>query len=293
MSHSTLFDLIERYDAFLLDAYGVFWESAATGMLPGAKEAMETLVSRGKTVGILSNTTQLVEKEKIKLSKWGVLEGVHYHFLITSGECARKTLLQETLPFPTPRKSYCLFGTDHPDFSPHTTLFAGTAYQQTAPADADFMHIPIPHSDGVDREDPAVFVQKVEQAAALQLPILCTNPDRFAHEGAPPRPVVRQGMIAEMLEALGGEVHYIGKPYQAVYREALSHLAHIDLKKIAMVGDTPETDIRGAKKQGLGTILVTQTGITAARSSGNESAVFIAQLSASDQPDFAIPRFSL
>ena len=117
-------DLLEDYDHFLLDAYGVFWGSAAVGMLPGAKEAMAYLVSRGKKVGILSNSTQLAAKEKEKLAKHGVQEGTHYHFLLTSGQVARNVFLSAKLPFATPRKTYCLFGEEHPRLSPHVALFS-------------------------------------------------------------------------------------------------------------------------------------------------------------------------
>ncbi|MBS3903955.1 MAG: HAD hydrolase-like protein [Simkania sp.] len=233
---------------FLLDAYGVFWGSSETGMLPGAKETMEHLVSLGKQVGILSNSTQLVAKEKEKLAKYSVQEGVHYHFLLTSGEVIRELLLSETLPFPTPKKTYRLFGSDHPQFSSHLTLVQGTGYCQTEHfEEADFIYIPVPHIDGIDQENPEVFLKEVRNIAAKRIPILCANPDRFAHEGMPPRPVVRQGMIAHMLESHGAPVYFIGKPFQTVYEKALKRFpSSIQPKDILMIGDTPETDIRGA-----------------------------------------------
>src|SRR5579872_7377263 len=99
-------DLSSRYDAFILDAYGVFWGSRDVGVLPGAADAMKYLVSHGKYVGILSNSTQLAAKEKEKLQKHGLFEGVHYHFLLTSGELAREILLEGDLPFATPRNTF-------------------------------------------------------------------------------------------------------------------------------------------------------------------------------------------
>nr|MBP7075272.1 hypothetical protein [Rhabdochlamydiaceae bacterium] len=44
----SLEDLSSHYDAFLLDAYGVFWGSSELGVLPGAAEAMAYLVAQGK-----------------------------------------------------------------------------------------------------------------------------------------------------------------------------------------------------------------------------------------------------
>ena len=82
----SLEDLASQYDAFFLDAYGVFWGSSEVGVLPGAAEAMAYLVSQGKIVVILSNSTQPASKEKEKLRKHNLFEDIHYHFLLTSGK---------------------------------------------------------------------------------------------------------------------------------------------------------------------------------------------------------------
>jgi hypothetical protein len=56
---SGIMDVSERFQGILLDAYGVFWGGNACGVLSGAKEIMEKWVSKGKVIGILSNSTQL------------------------------------------------------------------------------------------------------------------------------------------------------------------------------------------------------------------------------------------
>ncbi len=151
-------ELSSRYDAFLLDAYGVFWGSSEVGVFPGAADAMKYLVGQGKYVGILSNSTQLTSKEKEKLRKHGLEQGVHYHFILTSGEVARELLQQATLPFSTPRYTYWVFGAIHPRFGSHAQLFEGTKYQETKNLEeADFIYISIPHIDGADQQDPEVF----------------------------------------------------------------------------------------------------------------------------------------
>lgn len=279
--------ILNRYQAFLLDAYGVFWGSSAVGMLPGAKEAMAYLVSHGKQVGILSNTTQLVAKEKAKLAKHGVEEGVHYHFLLTSGQVTCELLRAEQLPFPTPKKTYWLLGEDHPRFSPHSVLFEGSPYTRVATLEeADFIYIGIPHIDGVDQETPEGF--DVKEIAQKGRPILCSNPDHFAHEGTPPRLVMRQGMIAHLLQQEGASVHFIGKPFSTVYQKALERFSpSINPKDILMIGDTPETDIRGARQMGLATALVIETGVMSERSLNMQ------KLPVSDQPNHQLTRFDI
>lgn len=282
----------QEFKGILLDAYGVFWGGNDTGLLPGAKQAMEQLVANGKIVGILSNTTQLAAKELNKFQLHGLVQGKHFHFLVTSGEVVRSIFLNEQLPFPTPNKKFWVFGGVHPKFSPHNTIFQDSSYTETRDLnDADFVYIGIPHIHGEDQLDPQLFHQQIEQLSKTNKPLVCPNPDQFAHEGNPPRAVVRQGSIAALYEKMGGYVFYIGKPYANAYSMALHHFHQkniSNLNEILMVGDTPETDIRGARNTGICSALTTQTGMMADRIANHGMEKVLQALLSSDQPDFFI-----
>jgi len=292
--NTSLEDLSSQYDAFLLDAYGVFCGSSELGVLPGAADAMAYLVAHGKHVGILSNSTQPAAKEEEKLRKHGLCKGVHYHFLLTSGEVAKHLLLKEPLPFPTPRETYWLFGSIHPRFGSHHQLFEGTKYREVGNLDdADFIYISIPHIEGIDQEDSEIFRDKV-QGINTRIPVLCVNPDRVAMEGFPPRPVVRQGSIAQMFAEEQFPVYLIGKPSTTIYDAALQKFPqNIQKNKILMIGDTPETDIRGAHGAGLDAALVTKTGVMTTLLEKEGITQVIGHLPASDKPEFLIERLSL
>jgi HAD superfamily hydrolase (TIGR01459 family) len=289
-------EITNNYEAFLLDAYGVFWGSSKVGMLPGAKEAMENLIASGKKVGILSNATQLASKAEEKFSAHGLNKHTHYNFILTSGEITKKVLTSQNLPFPTPKQTYYLFGSDHPNFPSHSILFQDSPYQQVDNLDdADFIYIHIPHINGIDQEEAASFREMVEATTTRKkLPVLCSNPDQFAHEGSPARLVVRQGSIAKMFEENDFKVSFIGKPYQYAYEEAFLQFDGLFRpEEILMIGDTPETDIRGAKEFGMATALVTKTGIIFERLKGNSFDVVVDKLPKSDQPQFFIERLEL
>lgn len=292
---SNIAPIVNLFQAMLLDAYGVFWGGNDFGLLPDSKSSMENLVAGGKIVGVLSNTTQLASKEIKKLHLHGLVLGQHYHFLTTSGEVARDIFYHEKLPFKTPKKKFYLFGGLHPKFSSHEAIFQGTPYSETHHIDeADFVYISIPHINGEDQTDPELFRNKLEDVKSKNLPMICPNPDHFAHEGNPPKLVVRQGGIAKMYEELGGYVFYIGKPYDHAYHYAMNCFQKHKIfnpSEILMIGDTPETDIRGARRFGMQSALVTQTGIMAERIShhGLESA--LKALSSQDSPDYYIARF--
>lgn len=285
-----------NFKGILLDAYGVFWGGNDYGVLPGSPEAMQKLVADGKIVGILSNTTQLAAKEIHKLQRHGLMQGKHFHFLITSGEISRSIFQQIKLPFSTPRNTYWLFGGVHPKFSPHEAIFQDTPYRETSNIqDADFIYVSIPHINGEDQIDAERFREDIKKITSTNLPMICPNPDLFAHEGNPPKAVVRQGSIAKMYEELGGQVFYIGKPYAQAYITAFEQFRHYQVMapdQILMVGDTPETDIRGAHQLNMPSALITETGMMADRicQKGLEKA--LGELSTQDTPHYLIARFT-
>jgi HAD superfamily hydrolase (TIGR01459 family) len=286
--------VVSPFKGVLLDAYGVFWAGGKSGLIPGAKEAMKRLVASGKTVGVLSNTTQLARKEIDKLQKYGLHLGEHFHFFVSSGEIARKIFTEEKLPFSSQKKKFWLFGKQHPKFTPHTAIFDGTQYEETQDlSQADFIYVSIPHLYGEDQIDPKVFQEEVTKIKDTDIPMVCANPDKFAHEGDPPRAVVRQGSIAALFKEAGGDVVYMGKPEPIAYEMAMCEFAlHVDLepKDVLMVGDTPETDIRGAKKVGMASALVIQTGIMADRIRLMGISAAIEDCSKEDIPDFFVER---
>lgn len=304
--HANLEMIADPFQGILLDAYGVFWGGNSIGPLPGSKEMMEKLIQQGKIIGILSNATQPAKKEIEKIAAHGLIQGIHFHFFITSGDVTRALFLEDTLPFPTPRKKYYLLGTPHPNYASHQVVFHGTPYTETPHiTEADFIYLAVPHINGQDQTNPALFRQEVEKLQQLRrqklgstapiqdLPMICANPDRFAQEGNPPRAVVRQGSIANIYEELGGHALYIGKPSAGMYAAAMTHFSSFgitDQQQVLMVGDTPETDIRGARNYGMPSALVLNTGIFAEKAAHFSIHEILAQLDPLEQPNFFIER---
>ncbi len=290
--YPNLESITEAFDGILLDAYGVFWGGNSVGILPGCKETMEKLIAEGKAVGILSNSTQLAKNENAKLQAHGLFEGKHFHFLITSGEVTRNIFLNSDLPFPTPQKKFYLFGSPHPKFSSHGAIFKDTSFQETTDlTQADFIYISIPHIEGKDQTDPLLFKEAVDAFKDSQIPMVCANPDRFAHEGNPPQAVVRQGSIALMYEQLGGKVFYIGKPSDRMFTAAMEAFLQCGIsnpQEVLMVGDTPETDIRGARNFDMPSALIIKTGIMGDRIAHNGFENTLNTFSEKDFPNFFI-----
>lgn len=295
--YPNLLSITDSFNGILLDAYGVFWGGNAKGLLKNSQETMKRLVKSGKIVGILSNTTQLVDSEIQKLEKTGLLQNKHFHFLVTSGQITKEILKKGDLPFPITHKKYWVLGRSHPKFSSHKALFSDTYFTETENiTDADFIYVSIPHKNGKDQINPELFKADVEKLCYSYLPMVCPNPDQFAHEGNPPKLVVRQGTLAKFYEELGGNVFYVGKPSSEAFAYAMHQFnAHdlYDAKDILMVGDTPETDIRGAKYFGMKSALVTQTGIMGDKVQNFGFEQTIRKFPHTDFPDFFIEKLSL
>ena len=99
--------IAEKFDVILFDAYGVF--NINGKLVPNALKVMEDLVSAGKKVGIVSNTTQISAVAEASYAKKGLMKGKHYHIFLTSGQIVYESIQAQTLEVPGMR--YYVFGT--------------------------------------------------------------------------------------------------------------------------------------------------------------------------------------
>lgn len=294
MIYNGLAEIADNFELFLFDAYGVFWEGS--GFYTGSVEMMRSLVKQGKTVAVISNSTQMHEKLIASYGRRGISLGTDYNYLYSSGDLLRHHLLKGDIEFKknrNPRK-YFVIG------QPHDAAFAGTQYVQVAQMqEADFVYCGVPflreadvlrypqykdlywpvkngESDGGkvwDTQTEKPFEEIVDRAVELGLPVLNANPDFTAKEGHPLVPdsaavfVVRNGTLAEMFRQREAEVLEYGKPHANMYDYTFAMLQNSGLKinkdKTCMIGDTVRTDIKGAVNAGIVPILCVETGVTA------------------------------
>jgi ribonucleotide monophosphatase NagD (HAD superfamily) len=89
--------------------------------------------------------------------------------------------------------------------------------------------------------------------------MICANPDIVVQRGE--KLIYCGGALAQLYEALEGQVAMAGKPHAAIYDLALAEAAEfigrpIDRKRVLCIGDGPRTDLRGANAQGLDALFV-------------------------------------
>jgi len=228
-------------DLFIVDLWGVVHGGRAP--FPGVIETLAAIRSTGTRVAFVSNAPVRAHHVARHLEALG-LAGT-YDALLTSGEATYAHLIEH---------------------------YADAAYVAIGPPWARLFHEDLPHrrvdrpEDAAlllvvglddDRPDPAAYSAELQAARALDLPLVCANPDRVI--------VVQDGThswcagaLADAYAALGGRVDWLGKPDPAIFAAAARAVGVDDPARVVVVGDGLPTDIKGANAYGARSVLVTR-----------------------------------
>jgi HAD superfamily hydrolase (TIGR01459 family) len=235
--------IASRYDALLLDLWGVVHDGSH--LYPGVKEALDQLKKNGKKVIFISNAPRRAEKVAVVLRQLGI-EPSEYGHVISSGEAGYQWLAAGKCPW---GKRYYYIGP-----SKDADVLNGLDYQRVDDVkQADFV---LNVGFGSEEQTTQEFDMLLRAAKAQKLPMLCLNPDMEVVKQTGER-FPCAGVLAKAYERMGGEVTWFGKPYAAVYEHCKQWLEGIPKARILAVGDSLETDIRGAQDFGIDSMLVT------------------------------------
>lgn len=279
-----LHELIDRFDGFLIDLWGVMHNGTAP--YDGALAALAALRAAGKKVAFVSNSSSIVAPVAAQLRAMGITD---YDALITSGALVAAALRDETALWRPGLRGQALLVGD-------ATILAQYDAPLTLVNQPEQAGLIVNAWYGNDQDDPAAWQDTMRSWLALGLPMICSNPDYdvVLQHGR----LLCPGAFAAAYEALGGTVHYYGKPYAAAYRAGIAALGLPATARLAMIGDNLLTDIRGGQETGLATILILGGVHRAALGAAWGDAPPPAALQALWQnfqraPDYAIPAFRL
>ncbi|WP_299396210.1 TIGR01459 family HAD-type hydrolase [Pelagibius sp.] len=241
-----------RFDAFVLDQYGVLHDG--TMLYPGVLDCLHALRDAGKRVLILSNSGKLKQPNVDRLAGLGLPPALYDDF-ITSGEATRAYLGNGADPALRRRQQD----------GPLRCLILGGAAEEalleglpvtivSAIEEADFMLLASFGEAAPSTLD--AFSGILEQAGALNLALVCANPDvrGITVDGLRPAP----GALARRYEETGGTVIYVGKPHPLIYRTVRQALAPMQAGRMLAVGDSLAHDIVGAAGAGMASALILQ-----------------------------------
>jgi HAD superfamily hydrolase (TIGR01459 family) len=258
MQNTTAAELVERYDVFFLDAYGVLVCSA--GALPGAAAFLERIRAAGKSFLILSN-----DASRSPQTSWRRYRGfglpIEAEQILTSGGLLRDHYAQAGLQ----GAATIVLGTED------SAEYVRQAGGRPVPADDEAAEVVVvADDDGYDlletvNQVVTVLLHRCDRGQPTRL--LLPNPDLLFPRGADGFGITA-GSIAAMIERIlllrepGGSLRFtpLGKPHAPMFAAAMKRSPSQDRRRVVMVGDQVVTDIRGARDFGLDSAFVL-TGI--------------------------------
>ena len=244
LSLSGLGDVSDRFDAVILDQWGVLHDGGRP--YPGAVACLEALAAHGKPMVVLSNSGKRANANRARLAEIGLPVAL-LTAVVTSGEATFQAIAADALPFPVRGGRMLLFSrggdrdivdgldvtlVDDPNAA-DTVLLAGTDMPQRPAAD---------------------YLASLSVAADRGLPMICANPDVTGL--APGGLIAGPGSLAIRYEQMGGRVQWVGKPDPLIYESCLEALGHPPRHRLLAVGDSLTHDIAGGRGVGLATVLI-------------------------------------
>ena len=254
----TVDELIARYDVFFLDAYGVL--VAANGALPGAATFLERLQSAGKEALIVSNdASRSPETSARRYNGFGL--PVRADRILTSGLLLRDHFAKAGL---TGARCIVLGTEDSQDYVRQAGGVPATFTDDTASV------VVVADDDGypfLESGNDVATVLLRRLARGQETSLVLPNPDVVFPSG-PDTFGITAGAIAAALEAVlrirdvAGTCRFVplGKPHRPMFEAAAARFPGVDLKKMVMLGDQLGTDILGAQRFGIDSVLV-ETGV--------------------------------
>lgn len=237
---SGLGEIVDRYDALVLDLWGVVHDGVAP--YPGVIDCLERLRAADVSVVMLSNAPRRAAAAAVGLGLMGIGPD-HYSAIVTSGEVTRRMLE------PPCDRLIADWGERFWHLGPprDRNLFEGLALREASLDLADFILNTGP-DDERDPSDPSAFDTELKHGIERGLPMLCANPDLEVIRGG--KRIICAGLLAERYQEMGGRVVSVGKPDPLIYGPVFEQIA-APRERVLAVGDSLRTDMAGARAVGI------------------------------------------
>lgn len=255
--------------AVAADLWGVVNDD--TGYYAEAIETINRIKQDGKKIVIVSNSPFKNDTIEKRLLGFGLRLGEDYDAIVTSGDITHGIFEQrnESLLRQKAKEKYLLIGNQE-----HSRELIADLHQFEVtenPEEADFiLCTAAPNNRQNPKEDEALQAlleqcRDVSQRTGKPLPMFNANPDLECPDSSGHR-IYCGGMVAQMYENMGGQVTTYGKPNPSIYKKAAMAIGLYDVDKpedqqtypqeMIAVGDSLKTDIAGANKAGIYSVLI-------------------------------------
>jgi HAD superfamily hydrolase (TIGR01459 family) len=239
-------DISQEYDAFMFDLWGVLYEGG-----PFFKDALEVLTNLhllNKPVVLISNSPFLNKNCEKNIEGYGLSKAL-YKAVLTAGDFCMQHIQENFL---TPQKFYVIDKNYWDEWKKFEPLHHSTTSIEEADA---ILCLAVPSDVEFPEEISQHFDAVFERAIKRNLKMICANPDLFVY--CSEKKHLRPGLLLLRYQQLGGEVLSFGKPFPEIFQHGLKILGNP--KRVLMTGDTEHTDIQGASKHNIDTMLITSS----------------------------------
>ncbi len=248
----TLADVADRWDGFILDAFGVL--NVGDRPIPGAVARIAQLRAMGKRLCVLTNAASYPRTEA--LAKYHRL-GFDFSAdeVVSSRDIAATALSR--IGDGAHWGAIAAEGDTFADLPAHVTGLHET--EDWSGIDA-FLYL------STARWTPGLHAKLLHAMDQNPRPLLVANPDLVAP---------REGGLStepghwahDIADRTGATLHWCGKPFPDAHIEAAARTG-LAAHRLSMVGDTLHTDVLGGAAAGMGTVLITAHGLFAGRDVG-------------------------
>ncbi len=248
---NSIIDIVDEFDAFILDSYGVL--NVGGKIINGVFEVLSELRKKNKILIVLTNGASYPTFKKVNLfQSWGLpLNETH---VISSRDLLKSYLSKHQ------EKTWGVIGSPNSDLS---ELGAnGFILGQKMDFANDCQGFIYLGSECWNNHNQNILENYLKNKNTT---ILVGNPDMIAPQNT--------GFSFEpgfwslrFKKSKNIKIEYFGKPHLDIYKMAINQIYNIankriHLKRIVMIGDSLHTDILGGLSAQISTVLVTEHGL--------------------------------
>lgn len=239
--------IIDAYDTVILGFRGVVADGKA--IKPDVINTLVNMKKKGMNIVLLSNTAKRVESV-VRFLHENKVPLAAFEAIVTVGEIMHYKLKAKQDEFAHIGNKYYRIGGKS-----YNGVFSGlTDYQEVNTlAQADFIYI-----EEIEQATDTIekYIPILEHAASLNIPLICVGNDTSTYSDG--EIVLGAGALAEQYAVLGGKIITLGKPDAKLFAYAIDGLPNIKKEKIVVIGDSVQTDIKGAQLLGVNSILISK-----------------------------------
>ncbi|ABE05077.1 HAD family hydrolase [Rickettsia bellii] len=238
-----IFDVMDDYDVFLFDLWGVVVEGGHT--YPNVVQNINKIIEQ-KKVYFVTNAPRNIFSLHQTLKSWGL--NAKPEMIINSGEVAVQMILESKERFGIEKPIIYHLGHLENDIINGIQCPITDDIQK---ANILLMTIYRDESKNLDLNE---FDELFKIVVERKIVNICANPDLGINQHGIYR--YCSGYYAQKIIQLGGKVIYSGKPYEEIYSKVLQECPNIPKNRMLMIGDTFYTDILAANWLGIDSGLV-------------------------------------